>query len=163
MRIKCWTPPHVGVWNRYHLSNWRFYGEMVHFFLVREGSFSAISHYGFNECRPSAVSSCIANFGVAKSPKMALLGPKKCSALLKKRSQFDRWYPFHAYTPPTPTPEFLTKDFRLQPRLEWNFLLRRTWSVQKLLALQFPGRSLPQKGESGFLSKGFSFWTRLRK
>ena len=36
------------------------------------------------------------------------------------------------FSTPPPTPEFLCKDFRLQPRLKWKFLLRRTWSGQKL-------------------------------
>ena len=44
---------------------------------------------------------------------------------------------------PTPTAEFLTKDFRLQPGLDWKFLLRRAWSEQKLFSLQFPELSLP--------------------
>ena len=39
---------------------------------------------------------------------------------------------------PNPNPDFLTKDFCLQPGLERIFLLRRTWSGQKLLPLQFP-------------------------
>ena len=41
------------------------------------------------------------------------------------------------FWPPPQTPELLTKDFCLQPGLDWKFLLRRTWSGQKLLALQF--------------------------
>ena len=32
--------------------------------------------------------------------------------------------------PPPPTPESLTKDVYLQPGLEWELLLRRTWSGQ---------------------------------
>ena len=47
------------------------------------------------------------------------------------------------FGPPPPTPEFLSKDFCLRPGLEWKFLLRRTWSGQKLLPLRFPGLPLP--------------------
>ena len=36
-----------------------------------------------------------------------------------------------------------TGDFCQRPDLEWKFLLRRTWSGQKLLPLQFPGLSAP--------------------
>ena len=48
------------------------------------------------------------------------------------------------FWPPPPALDFLSQDFCLQPRLEWKFLLRRTWSGQKLLLLQFPGSS-PQQ------------------
>ena len=45
---------------------------------------------------------------------------------------------------PHPQPQnSLLRTFRLQPGLEWKFLLRRTWSGAKLLPLQFPGLSLP--------------------
>ena len=54
---------------------------------------------------------------------------------------------------PPPTPEFLTKDFCLQPGLKLKFLLRRTWLEHKLLPLQFPGPLLPYSGEPGFLTK----------
>ena len=37
----------------------------------------------------------------------------------------------------------LLRIFRLQPGPEWKSLLRRTWSGQKLLPLQFRGLSLP--------------------
>ena len=37
-----------------------------------------------------------------------------------------------------------TKDFCPPPALGWKFLLRRTWSEQKVLPPQFPGLSLPQ-------------------
>ena len=61
------------------------------------------------------------------------------------------------FLPPPPTLEFLSKDFCLQPGLEWKFLLRRTLrrnrSGQKLLPLQFPEVSLPCLGKPGFLSK----------
>ena len=46
---------------------------------------------------------------------------------------------------PHPQPQnSLPRIFRLQPDLERKFLLRRTWSGQKLLPLQFPRLSLPQ-------------------
>ena len=45
------------------------------------------------------------------------------------------------------TVDFLSKDFCLQPGLGWKFLLRRTWSGEKLLPLQFPGLSLPYYGK----------------
>ena len=44
---------------------------------------------------------------------------------------------------PTPTPDFLSEDFCLQPGLEWQFLLRRTLSGQKRLPLQIPGHFFP--------------------
>ena len=45
---------------------------------------------------------------------------------------------------PHPQPQnSLLRIFRLKPGLEWKFLLRRTWSGQKLLPLQFPELSLP--------------------
>ena len=45
---------------------------------------------------------------------------------------------------PNPQPQIsLLRIFRLQPGLKWRFSLRRTWSGQKLLPLQFPGLSLP--------------------
>ena len=43
--------------------------------------------------------------------------------------------------PPRTLSKPLTKDFRLQPGLERKFFLRRTWSGQKLLPLQFPALS----------------------
>ena len=58
--------------------------------------------------------------------------------------------------PPPPTPEFLSKNFCLQPGLQWKVLLRRTWSGQKLLPLQFPGLSPhPTKGNQ-VSSEGFT-------
>ena len=36
-----------------------------------------------------------------------------------------------------------------------EILLRRTWSGEKELPLQFPGVSLPDQGESGFLTEDF--------
>ena len=53
--------------------------------------------------------------------------------------------PLRIRYPHPPTPEFLSKDVCLQPG-QWKFLLRRTWSDQKLLPLQFPGLSLPYQG-----------------
>ena len=47
------------------------------------------------------------------------------------------------FSPPPPTPEFLAKDFPSATKSRTKFLLRRTWSGQKLLPLQFPGLSLP--------------------
>ena len=45
---------------------------------------------------------------------------------------------------PHPQPQSsLLRIFRLQPGLEWKFLLSRTWSGQKLLPLQFPRLSRP--------------------
>ena len=45
---------------------------------------------------------------------------------------------------PHPQPQSsLLRIFRLQPGLKWKFLLRRIWSGQKPLPLQFPGLSLP--------------------
>ena len=41
---------------------------------------------------------------------------------------------------PTQPQNSLLRIFRLQPGLERNFLLKRTWSGRKLLPLQFPGR-----------------------
>ena len=57
------------------------------------------------------------------------------------------------FWPPPPTPDFLSKDFCLQPGLGWKLLLRKTWSGQKMLPLQFPGLSHPSEGKPGFLSK----------
>ena len=59
---------------------------------------------------------------------------------------------------PPPTPEFLSKDFCLQPCLEWKFLLRRSRSGQKLL----PSLSLPHKGKAGVLSKNSLVPPRIR-
>ena len=57
---------------------------------------------------------------------------------------------------PHPQPQSsLLRIFRLQPGLEWKFLLRRTWSGQKLLPLQFPGLSIPYSGKPGFLVRAF--------
>ena len=47
------------------------------------------------------------------------------------------------FSPHPPPQNSLLRIFRLQPGLERKFLLRRTWSGQKLLPLQFPGLSLP--------------------
>ena len=47
---------------------------------------------------------------------------------------------FHPH--PQPQNSFL-RIFHLQAGLKWKFLLRRTWSGQQLLPLQFPGLSLP--------------------
>ena len=47
------------------------------------------------------------------------------------------------FDPHPHTKNSLLKDFCLRPGLEWKFLLRRTWSGQKLRPLQFPGVSLP--------------------
>ena len=44
------------------------------------------------------------------------------------------------------TPKFPIEDFCLQPGLEWKFLLRRTWSGQQLLSLQFPQHTPLGKG-----------------
>ena len=46
------------------------------FFLVRKGSFSAISHYVFNECRPSTISYGAAFSVVRNRRKWPFLGPK---------------------------------------------------------------------------------------
>ena len=59
-------------------------------------------------------------------------------------------------TPP-PTPEFLRKDFCLQPGLEWKVLLRRTWSGRKMLPLQFPElHSLTEGNRASFVRTLFS-------
>ena len=65
----------------------------------------------------------------------------------------------------SPTPQlqiFISKDFCLQPGLEWKFLPRRTWSGQELPPLQFPGLSLPYQGKPGFLSKDSLLPPRIR-
>ena len=54
---------------------------------------------------------------------------------------------------PNPTLQFLCKDFYVQPGLGRKFLVRRTWSGQKLLPLQFPGLLLPYQGKPGSLTK----------
>ena len=46
------------------------------------------------------------------------------------------------FWPPPPTPEFLSKDFCLEPGFGRKFLLRRTWSGRRLLPLQLPWLSL---------------------
>ena len=76
------------------MSNWRVYGETVPF-LVQKGSFLAISHYVFNECRPNTVLYSIAIFVVRDRRKWPLLGPKEKSFALLKKRQFDKWYLFH--------------------------------------------------------------------
>ena len=64
-------------------------------------------------------------------------------AHVKGRSNmFQVWLRIRFRPPPT-TPEFLNKDFCLQPGLGWKFLRRRTWSRQTPLPLQFPRLSLP--------------------
>ena len=70
-------------------------GKTVHLF-VQKGSFSVISHYVFNECRPSTVFYSMAIL-VVRNCRQWPFGPKKCSPLLQKR-QFDKWCPFHAHT-----------------------------------------------------------------
>ena len=58
------------------------------------------------------------------------------------------------FWPSPPTPEFLSKDFCLQPGFEWKLLLRRTCCRGKnLLPLQFPGLSLPYEGKPGSLTE----------
>ena len=56
---------------------------------------------------------------------------------------------------PTPNPRAPYKDFCLQPGLKCKFLLRRSWSGQKLLTLQFSGLPLSCQGESGFVTEDF--------
>ena len=48
----------------------------------------------------------------------------------------------HDFDPHLQPQNSLLRIFRLQPGLEWKLLLRRTWSGQKLLPMQFPELSL---------------------
>ena len=60
-----------------------------------------------------------------------------------KRPCIPKWLLRSCFWPPPPTPDFLSKDFCLQPGLEWKFLLSRTWLGRKLLPLQFRALPLP--------------------
>ena len=71
----------------------------------KKGSFSAIPHCVFNECRPSTVFYSIANFVVRNRQTLPFLGPPKMLHSAEKR-QFDEWYLFHACTPPPPMIHF---------------------------------------------------------
>ena len=53
------------------------------FFGSKKSHCSAISHYIFNDCRPSAALKPSLFFCSAKSPKMALSGPKKFLSAVK--------------------------------------------------------------------------------
>ena len=78
------------------MSNWRFYGEPVHF-LAQEGSFSAISHYVFNECRPKTVFYSIATFAVRMAPVSRIYPhPPRCwHASLCPCEQVEAWQADH--------------------------------------------------------------------
>ena len=47
------------------------------------------------------------------------------------------------FSPPPPTPEFLSKDFLSATRSQTEILTKENLVGQKLLPLQFPGLSLP--------------------
>ena len=47
------------------------------------------------------------------------------------------------FSPPPPTPELLTKDFLSATRSHMEILTKENLVRPKLLALQFPGLSLP--------------------
>ena len=74
-----------------------------------------------------------------------------CDRITAELGNFHCWCPLFLlwldqdismkFWPRPPTPEFLSKDFCLQPGLEWKFLPRRTWLGPKLLPPQFPGLS----------------------
>ena len=67
------------------------------------------------------------------------------------------------FWPPPPTPEFLSKDFCLQPGLERKFLLRRTWSGQKTAPTAISRISTLLARETRFPYEGFtSHTTRFR-
>ena len=76
------------------------------------------------------------------------------------------WLVLKLITPP-PNPELLTKDFCLEPDLEWIFLQRRTWLGQKLLPQEFPGLSLPHKGKTSLIPSliflSLLFWEKQGK
>ena len=67
------------------------------------------------------------------------------------------------FGPPPPAPDFLSKDFCLEPGLDQKRLLKRTWSDKTLLPLQFPEHLSLRKENQVILGKNLSFWTRLEK
>ena len=75
------------------MSNWRFYGEAVHFFWSKKGHFQRFrATFSMNVAQALYfIASLFLQCEIAEN------GPKKCSVLLWKH-QFDKWYLFHAYT-----------------------------------------------------------------
>ena len=73
-----------------------------------------------------------------KEPKRVLKPCLSLQALLHKRKTPS---PQEPSEPETRNPHFLSKDVCPRPGLEWNFLLRRTWPVEKLLSLKCPAHS----------------------
>ena len=64
-------------------------------FFAPKGSFSAISHYVFNECRPSTVSSSTAIFVVRNRRTWPFLGPKNapfCCKNVKLRMRIGHFF-----------------------------------------------------------------------
>ena len=75
-------------------------------------------------------------------------------------------FPSHArikFWPPLPTPEFLAKDFRLQPGLESEFLPRRTCRGKNCSHSNFQHFHSVSKENLASFRKDFSFRPKLTK
>ena len=85
---------------------------------------------------------CTKSFARNSASKLLFLSFSPCAChLLFYDLRFPIW---GSKFDPHPQPQIsLLRIFCLRPGLGWKFLLRRTWSGQKRLPLQFPGLSFP--------------------